>query len=177
METEQSDSDDSAGIGTDTAVPARKASPRPPQTDRSRRSVLVSTLEGEIVPRLLMLHRAAGPAKLSIDVPSATTGASEVEELARALLAQSPETAHEFVEAVHQRGVPYDRICLGLLIPAAHFLAERWERRELGFQELMLGLGVLQAVVLGIGGAADRNRCASRRDPPSTSFTMAKRCQ
>lgn len=177
METEKSDPDDSAGIGTDDAVPERKAHPRPPRTDSARRAALVSTLEGEIVPRLLMLHRSAGHANARVVAASTSTGPDEVEKLARVLLVHCPETAHEFVAAVRRRGVPYDCICLGLLIPAAHCLAEQWERRELSFHELMLGLGVLQAVVLGIGGAAASNRSVSHRDRPAPSLAMAKRCQ
>lgn len=177
METEKSDPDDSAGIGKDDAVSERTAHQRPPRSDGARRAALVGILEGEIVPRLLMLCRSAGPAKARVGAASTATGPDDVEELARVLLAHCPESAHEFVAAVRQRGVPCDRICLGLLIPAAHSLAQRWERRELSFQELMLGLNVLQAVVLGIGGAAESNRSISRRDRSATSLTMAKRCQ
>jgi hypothetical protein len=121
------------------------------------RATLISTLEGEIVPRLLMLSRSAGRAMTSAGAASTATGPDDVEELARVLLAHCPDSAQEFVEAVRQRGVPYDRICLGLLIPAAQHLAERWERRELSYQQLSLGLNTLRTVVVDVGGAAESN--------------------
>lgn len=157
METEKSEADDSACLGTEDAVPERKARQRWPSSDDSRRASLISTLEGEIVPRLLMLYRSAGPAKTGVGSTRSATGPDDVEELARALLAHCPETAHEFVETVRQRGVAYDRICAGLLIPAAHRLAERWERRELSYQQLTLGLHALHAVVREVGGAAEKH--------------------
>lgn len=155
MATERFDAEDSACLGMDHAVPDAKANQRRPPSDSSRRAALTSMIEGEIVPRLLMLFRSAGPAKAGVGAASTATDPDDVEELARVLLAHCPEAAHEFVEAVRHRGVAYDRICLGLLIPAAHCLAERWERRELSFQELALGLNALHAVVREIGGAAE----------------------
>lgn len=155
MESGESDADEPAGLGTEDAVPERKAPPRWPSSDGSRRGELIGTLEGEIVPRLLMLYRSAGPAKTCVGAASTATGPDDVEELARVLLAYRPDTAYEFVEAVRQRGVPYDRICVGLLIPTAQRLAERWERRELSYRQLTLGLNALHAVVLEVGGAAE----------------------
>jgi len=123
----------------------------------SRRASLISTLEGEIVPRLLMLHRSTGTAESDAGAASNTTGPDDVEDLARVLLARYPAAAHEFVEAVRQRGVSNDRICLGLLIPAVQRLAERWERRELSYQQLTLGLNALRAMVLEVGDTAEGN--------------------
>lgn len=157
METEKSDADSSACLEADEAVPDGRANPRWSAGDRMRRASLISTLEGEIVPRLLMLSRSAGPARTSAGAASTATGPDDVEELARVLLAHCPDTAHEFVEAVRQRGVPYDRLCVGLLVPAAQRLAEQWERRELSYQQLSLGLNALRAVVLDVGGAAESN--------------------
>lgn len=155
METELSDADDSACLGADGVVPAIKAHQRRTPSDSSRRASMISVVEGEIVPRLLLLYGSARPAKTRVGASSTATGPDDVEELARVLLAHCPEAAYEFVEAVRHRGVAYDRICLGLLIPAAQRLAERWERRELSYHDLTQGLNALHAVVLGIGGAVE----------------------
>jgi hypothetical protein len=157
METEHSDADVCACLGTDDAVPAKKTHQRRPPSDSSRRASLISVVESEIVPRLLLLYGSPGPARTRVGAASTATDPDDVEELVRVLLAHGRETAYEFVEAVRHRGIAYDRICLGLLIPAAHDLAERWERRELSYQELAWGLDALHAVVLEVGGAAESN--------------------
>jgi hypothetical protein len=134
-------------------------------------AALISTLEGEIVPRLLMLCRSSGQS-------GATAGAADyadpgdVQELARLLLAHGPGLAYEFVAAVRQRGVPYDRICLELLVPAAHRLARQWECREIAYPQVAQGLSALHAVVLDIVGEAQTARRVTRGDR-TTAFAPA----
>ena len=153
MATDQPDADGPACLRTADAVASGDAHLPWSPGDQSRHASLIRTLEGEIVPRLLMLSRSAGPAKACVGAGGTATVPGDVEELARVLLAHCPDTAQEFVEAVRQRGVPHDGVFLGLLIPVARRLAERWERRELSHQQLAAGLNALQAVVLDFGAA------------------------
>jgi hypothetical protein len=134
-------------------------------------AALVSTLEGEIVPRLLVLCRSTGQSG-AIAGAAGATDPGDVEELARLLLAHGPALAYEFVAAVLQRGVPYDRICLDLLVPAAHRLAQQWECREIAYQEVAHGLSALHAVVLDIVGEARSTRRVTRGDR-TTAFSPA----
>ncbi len=134
----------------------------PPRNGHARRAALISTIEGEMVPRLLMLCRSAGPEQSTTGSPGKTTEPWDVEELARLLVAHGPEIAWAFVEAAHRRGVTYDRICVGLLAPAARRLAEQWEHRDFGKSELTLGLHGLRTVLLEIGNAAKNERHGSR---------------
>jgi hypothetical protein len=133
-----------------------------PEDRDSRRAALISTIEGEMVPRLLMLSRTTGAEQNNASSPGKTTEPWDVEELARLLVAHGPEIAWAFVEAAHRRGVSYDRICVGLLAPAARRLAEQWERRDFGKSELTLGLTGLRTVLLEIGNAAKNERHVSR---------------
>jgi hypothetical protein len=97
----------------------------------------VRTIEGEIVPRLLMSRAAVGSSS-----PSA-----EVAELARLLLVHEGEIASQFVHMLRQHGAPLERICLDLLAPAARRLGELWARDACDFAELTTGLTRLHAVL------------------------------
>jgi hypothetical protein len=135
-----------------------EAAPR----EQQRRAALVSTIEGEIVPRLLMLCRAATPARAKPQVGASALEPGDVEELARLLLAHGPGMACEYVEAIRQRGMPYDRICLDLLAPTARQLVDRWEHQDFSYPELTSSLDALHAVVLEVSGAARSDRPVSR---------------
>jgi MerR family transcriptional regulator, light-induced transcriptional regulator len=147
MAIENSDPEEFARIAADTPVPPGAPDPRRPRSEQSRRAALVSTLEGEIVPRLLMLCRADSASIAGATGPADATDPGDVEELARLLLAHGPEMAYEFAEVLRHRGVTHDRIFLDLLAQAAFQLAERWESQDLDYPELMQGLGALQKVV------------------------------
>ena len=161
MQTDDSAAPDRAGHYTDQSAPNAAADPSPPRLGHSRRAALISTIEGEMVPRLLMLRRAATTEQDGAGFPAKTTDASDVEELARLLVAHGPEIAWAFVEAVRRRGVPHERICLELLAPAGHRLAEQWAHRDFGKSELALGLNGLRTVLLEIGIAAKKDRHVS----------------
>jgi MerR family transcriptional regulator, light-induced transcriptional regulator len=131
MASKISDPDEITGLAADPPVPES----------------LVSTLEHEIVPRLLMLSRSARTASDANGTCANATAPGDVEELARLLLAHGPEVAYEFAEALRHRGVTHDRIFMDLLFQAALQLAERWESQDLDYPQLMQGLGALRTVV------------------------------
>lgn len=131
MASKISDPDEFAGLTAEPPVPES----------------LVSTMEGEIVPRLLMLCRSERASSDAIGTCANSTAPGDVEELARLLLAHGPEMAYEFAEALRHRGVTHDRIFLDLLFQAALRLAERWESQDLDYPQLMQGLGALRTVV------------------------------
>ena len=147
MAEEESDPGDATGIVEDLTMPGTRPGQHGPQSASTRRAALANTLEGEIVPRLLMLCRSARTANAGDRASSNVMDPGDVAEMARLLLAHGPETAYEFAEALRHQGVPQDRICLDLLVRAAYQLAEQWEHQELSFPELMQGLSALQAVV------------------------------
>lgn len=143
-----------AGMGCEAAMQLEDSpSDCTGDEDESRRCAeLVGVIEGEILPRLLLLCRSSGPAARA--QPAARTGDDEAAELARLLVAHGANMAREFIEAVRQSGVPYPVICTELLAPAARQLVDRWEQRDLGYGDLANGLDALRAVVSDIGGPA-----------------------
>jgi len=107
---------------------------------QSRMARLVRTIEGEIVPRLVLARRVArapdavrAPANKALD-------AADIRELVRLLLAHDVGVASAFVDAVRHRGASLELICLQLLAPAARELGLLWEEDECDFMQVTVGL-------------------------------------
>lgn len=105
-----------------------------------RMARLVRTIEGEIVPRLVMARRS-----FPVPVPAGnTTGKApddaDVRELVRLLLAHDVAVASAYIETVRQRGASLEGVCLRLLAPAARELGLLWEEDECDFMQVTVGL-------------------------------------
>jgi methanogenic corrinoid protein MtbC1 len=114
--------------------------------DRSM-SKLVRTIEGEIIPRLMLAHRTGNPE--TAPPPANAPGASgdDVAALARLVLKQDISGALAYVETLRKRGVPLDALYLDLLAPAARYLGELWEADLCDFTEVTFGLWRLQQLI------------------------------
>lgn len=134
----------------------------PPSSEDQRRAALIRTIEGAIVPRLLMVRRSTGLAQTRIDSNDRAPEPGDVAELARLILAHGPAMACEFVETLRQQGAPFDRICLDLIAPAAQHLVELCEQQSCGAAELTSGLNALHAVLIETSGAARSERSVSQ---------------
>jgi hypothetical protein len=154
MHTEKSFDGDASDESAESSgcLPREQAKPVRPQRQLS--AALVSTIEGEIVPRLLMLSRAASAARARPEPPASSLEPADVEELARLLVRHGSGIACEFVETIRQRGTPYDQIYLQLLSPTARHLVDLWEQQDCSYPELTDGLSALHAVVIKVSGAA-----------------------
>jgi hypothetical protein len=106
-----------------------------------RRARLIRTIEGEIVPRLLV--SLSGSLTTVSDGPDPET----VAELARLVLLPRKIDAAEIARTLSLSGPSLERKCLGLIAPAARRLGELWERDECDFDQLIAGLGLLESVI------------------------------
>ncbi len=158
MESDDSSPDGANCRGCEGGTPERSSRAAGPGNERHRLSALVRTIEGEIVPRLLMGSRTAGGGRLRPEPAHRLPEPADVDELARILVTHGASMACAFVAAVHERGAPYDRICLDLLAPTAQRLVDGWERQDLSYPELGNGLEALHAVVLEVSNAARSDR-------------------
>ena len=104
---------------------------------------LVRTVEGEIVPRLLIARRGAQPQ----GADGAGIEAGDANELARLLLNHETDVPFAYVESVRFRGVEVRDIYARLLAPAARRLGELWEQDECDFLQVSLGVGRLQQIL------------------------------
>jgi len=131
-----------------------------------RMARLVRTIEGEIVPRLVLARRvstAQEPGNLRHSRPP---DACDVTELVRLLLSHDTGVGSAYVETVRQRGVSLEVICLDLLAPAARELGLLWEEDECDFMQVTVGLCRLHQVLRDLSpafGIEDLDREADRR--------------
>jgi methanogenic corrinoid protein MtbC1 len=110
---------------------------------------LARTIETEIVPRLMLVHRGAhaasgGPAPAQPD-------AQQVEEFALLALGADAEATRGHVRRLRAAGMALETIYLHLLAPAARHLGAMWEADLCGFSEVTLGLWRLQQVMHDLG--------------------------
>ncbi len=114
--------------------------------DPDRLARLMRTIEGEIVPRLVMTRRhqaAVGPELFQDD----SLDELDVKELVRLLLAHEPGVASAYVDTVRNRGASLEAVCLDLLAPAARELGLLWEEDECDFMQVTVGLCRLHQVL------------------------------
>ena len=105
-----------------------------------RMARLVRTIEGEIVPRLVMSRRVVVTPPVTGRAPERPPDDADVRELVRLLLAHDVGVASAYVETVRQRGASLEAVCLGLLAPAARELGLLWEEDECDFMQVTVGL-------------------------------------
>ena len=110
------------------------------EVDQDRMARLVRTIEGEIVPRLVITRRVSPTAECSKERVFRAPDASDVQELVRLLLAHDVAVASGYVEAVRSRGATLENVCLDLLAPAARGLGVMWEEDECDFMQVTVGL-------------------------------------
>ena len=107
---------------------------------QARMARLLRTIEGEIVPRLVLARRVAQPTAAADAGVGVRPDAADVTELVRLLLAHDVAVASAYVETVRQRGASLETVCLCLLAPAARDLGLLWEADECDFMQVTVGL-------------------------------------
>lgn len=107
-------------------------------------SCLARTIESEIIPRLMLAHRAPSAGIRERSNSLARPGRDDVTELARLAINHEAEVAIAFLEAVAARGVGLESLLLELLAPAARHLGDLWNDDLCDFTAVTVGLGRLQ---------------------------------
>ena len=102
---------------------------------------LLTLVEAEIIPRLMMAHRDHHPPLAS------AISRDEVVAFTHALLEQKISEANEIVRDICDRGAPIQAIYLELLTPSARYLGELWEADTCNFSEVTLCLWRIQAML------------------------------
>ena len=119
---------------------------------RQSEACLAETIEVEIIPRLMLAHRA-GPNRS--DGTAARTLRPElhekdVEEFTRLILL-SGDLARQYVADLVSHNVRPETIFLGLLAPCARRLGDLWKEDICDFCQVTLGLGHLHAMLRDYG--------------------------
>jgi len=113
-----------------------------------RMAQLALTIEREIIPRLMLVHRTVEETEIPASVrKSPALPESEVHAFAKLALAQDEGQASAYVERLMARGLSVERVYLDLLGPAAQYLGLLWEQDLCDFTDVTVGLGRLQRVM------------------------------
>jgi methanogenic corrinoid protein MtbC1 len=126
---------------------------------------LVRTIEGEVVPRLMLALRTNDTA-VAKPATDSSGPAVEVGEFVRFLLISDVAEIRLYVEALRARGHALSRLCTDVFTPAARRLGEMWEEDACDFTQVTVALCRLQQVVHQVSwslpGSAGALRSSSR---------------
>lgn len=109
-----------------------------------RQARIAGLVSGQIIPRLLTLHRTVS--EVSGDRHDHPTDL-EIAELAHLVLSPDPQAASAYIVALRHGGLCMETLFIELLEPAARHLGEMWERDECDFIDVTLGVGRLQKLL------------------------------
>jgi methanogenic corrinoid protein MtbC1 len=116
---------------------------------------LARTIEHELVPRLLLAHRA-GPfppyERALVQHLHGAVCADDRHLFLESVLGTDEDAATRIVEAMVGRGVTIEAVYLDLLAPTAVALGELWDSDECDFIEVTIALGRLQRVLREVSG-------------------------
>jgi methanogenic corrinoid protein MtbC1 len=133
--------------GPDLNAGGIRLSARGPDPAKQRFARIAHTIEREIVPRLVLAHRAAPGLAHSPGRAGLTADAEQVARFAHLVLERDVGEALASIEEQRARGVSLESVYLDLLAPAARHLGELWEADLCDFTQVTIGLWRLQQIV------------------------------
>ena len=101
-----------------------KSAPAHPES----RDILIKTIEGEIIPRLMLTLADAKEKQLAPEEAILSPTDQERSQFLWSVMNESAASSRAFVTGLLGRGVPREAIYLDLLSTAARRLGEMWER-------------------------------------------------
>ncbi len=110
---------------------------------------LFETIERELIPRLLLAHRARARSDSRDGRPLPSS--DEIASLAALALAQDVAGGLESVATVLKEGLSLESVLLHFIAPAARLLGDYWEADRNTYTEVTAGMTALQAVVRTLG--------------------------
>lgn len=118
----------------------------PPGKDPRHAADLAKMVEAEIIPRLMLSHRAS-PVAQDVRPSDGPIGPEMTDSFARMVLSSDSDSLIAFVGGLLQAGASMETIYVDLMIPAARRLGEYWDDDNISFADVTIGLGRLQQVV------------------------------
>ncbi len=114
---------------------------------QDRQTRLARTLELDIIPRLVNVHRAAPVQPVLHDDACPQPTAQDVEDFVQMVLAREQVPAEAFIGVLTQRGMSVETVYLDLLAPAAQHLSYLWTQDLCDFTQVTLGLACMQRLL------------------------------
>jgi methanogenic corrinoid protein MtbC1 len=107
---------------------------------------LAKTIEGEIIPRLLLAHKR-DPIEERPTISNADFVTSDVQEFSALIHALDGSRAYKFIEDQRLSGRSLESIIVDVLAPAASYLGELWSADRCTFTEVTVGLSRLRQIL------------------------------
>lgn len=104
-------------------------------------------IESQIIPRLMLAHRAAQSMSPLPAVDVHAPGPEAIAEFANIVVSSSVAVAAEYVEAQRANGMSLESVYIDLLSPTARHLGYLWENDLCDFTEVTAGLWRLQQLL------------------------------
>jgi MerR family transcriptional regulator, light-induced transcriptional regulator len=111
------------------------------------RTLLARTIETEIIPRLMLVHREAGSATTPDADDKYRPSPEDVIGFVRLLLSHDVAVASAYVEAMCQQGAALETIFLDLLAPSARVLGRLWDQDLCDFADVTIALSRMQQLL------------------------------
>ncbi len=137
-----------------------------PESQAESREILIKTIEGEIIPRLMLTLADAREKDTAADAGLLSPSEQERTQFLWSVMNESAASSRAFVTELIGRGVPREAIYLDLLTGAARRLGEMWERDEADFTDVTIGLCRLHQI-LREQGAINGFELSGSGDEPS----------
>ena len=112
-----------------------------------RQTRLAQTLEMDIIPRLVNVHRTAPFVPVVDFGDCAAPNSQDVEDFVQLVLAREDVPAQAFLNVLVQRGMSVETVYLDLLSPAAQHLSYLWTQDLCEFTQVTLGLARMQRLL------------------------------
>ncbi|MEM6369653.1 MAG: cobalamin B12-binding domain-containing protein [Myxococcota bacterium] len=121
----------------------------------SESAQLVRTIEGEIIPRLMLAHGLIQSEAPSENTPCQEPDQEDVSELARLMMLHGLDTARAYIHALRAEGMSLEQLFIELMAPAARQMGQLWHEDRCSFAEVTLGLSQLQRLARELGARFD----------------------
>ena len=124
------------------------------ELSKSMLSRLSQTIEGDIIPRLMLAFESPQAAQTAASLTlERITG--NVDEFARMLIDHDASVATTYVSTLRGEGIPLATLYLNLLAPTARRLGEMWEDDTASFTEVTIGVCRMHQVLLELSRCFD----------------------
>ncbi len=105
---------------------------------------LEQTIEGEVIPRLMLALLGARPSDAFAPLMPTT---DDIEVLSLYVMGRDDGAGQTFVDELRVRGMALEMIYLHLLAPTARQLGDMWKQDTVDFTDVTIGLGRLHKIV------------------------------
>lgn len=111
------------------------------------RARLARTIEGEIIPRLMLAHRGGFEGAEAVAGSAGEAVTVDIDGFARLVMSPDAGAAAAHVALLRRNGLRLEQAFLELFVPAARHLGEMWTNDRCSFTDVTVGLCRLQQLV------------------------------